>query len=218
LGVASADYVWSLHIRFAEIQTLFGPKARFASPAQACALQLTAEGQSDLIVVMGTGSGKSAIFMAPHIRLQYQKAVVVVVPLQALLADLERRLFNLQIPYITWNERTGTYRTSIILVSADVAAKSNQFLTYFLQGCHNAQIAALYFDEVHIPLMHDDYRPQLQHLSRLRPAGIPITLLTATLLPTLTRMYKIRHTHTNERCDTLCFGCLPAAGVLTALT
>jgi len=32
------------------------------------------------------------------------------------------------------------------------------------------------------------------------------------------RMYKMWTHSTNGKCDTMCFGCLPAAGVLTALT
>jgi len=31
-------------------------------------------------------------------------------------------------------------------------------------------------------------------------------------------MYKSQHTYTDGRCDTQCFGCLPAGGALTPLT
>ena len=81
------------------------------------------EFKRDVIVVLRTGIGKSAIALLPP---QVENTVtVIVVPLVVLLQDWKRRLDAMGIPYEEFDpsnpEASLTGGTSIVLVSADKA-------------------------------------------------------------------------------------------------
>jgi hypothetical protein len=81
--------------RYIELRALMGKDASFLSVEQACAVELAAQRQHDLLVVLGTSGGKSLVFMAAAVNkaeIQAGLATVVILPLVALLDDMANRL------------------------------------------------------------------------------------------------------------------------------
>jgi superfamily II DNA helicase RecQ len=78
--------------RFFELEKLFGTGAKFKSIEQACTLQLSSERKYDLVIVLGTGQGKSVIFMGAAVREgEKHLATIVIIPLIALSNDIKER-------------------------------------------------------------------------------------------------------------------------------
>ena len=175
--------------RYAELRVLMGDDASFKSLAQAAAIELSAQRERDLLVILGTGGGKTLIFMAAAVNAAEASAglaTVVVVPLIALLEDLQSRLKEKNIRTMRWmTPGTRHYQTRIILVSADLAGTSG-FLSYLLEGCKTRKIGRLVLDEVHYILLAAHFRPVLENIKRLRETLIPFVLLTATMPPSAT--------------------------------
>ncbi|KAF8816872.1 P-loop containing nucleoside triphosphate hydrolase protein [Phlegmacium glaucopus] len=95
--------------RYQELYRVVGSKASFLSKEQAAAVELTAQQQHDLFIVLGTGGGKSLVFMAAAANAQEMKQrliTVVVVPLKALLEDLCWRMDEKKIIYSKWTSRS----------------------------------------------------------------------------------------------------------------
>jgi superfamily II DNA helicase RecQ len=181
--------------RYHELERIMGKDARFNSHAQAVALQLAVERKSDMAVVMGTGSGKSLIFMGACINAEETGlATIVVVPLAALLDEMMQRLKDVGIKHMRWiNAATTHYNAQIILVSADIAGR-NDFTRYYLHGCTQKKIGRLVLDEAQTILTGTHYRPFLSVVKRLREGAVPWIVLSGTMPPSsIGRMLKLLH-------------------------
>ena len=78
--------------------------ARFSCAEQAHAMMDVLKRESDLLVVLPTGCGKSLLFMLPTL-VEIGMMTVVVVPLVALTGDMKRRCDQAK---IRWTEWKGT--------------------------------------------------------------------------------------------------------------
>ena len=174
--------------RWRELRELMGPHATFKSQHQACALELSAQRKSDLLVILPTGGGKSLLFMACAVNVaELNLATVVIVPLVALLEDLKTRLTAKGIRVADWandHPKVTDYSAHVIIVLADTAATS-EFLSYFLKGCQEGKIARAVIDEIHSILTAAHYRPVFNVIKRLREGRVPFIGLSATVPPTL---------------------------------
>ncbi|KAG2030303.1 P-loop containing nucleoside triphosphate hydrolase protein, partial [Suillus americanus] len=162
-----------------------GSRASFRSKEQAAAVELTAQRKHDLFLVLGTGGGKSLVFMAAAVNaqeIQQGLMTLVVVPLQALLQDMRRRLDEKNIKYSQWTAGTSGVRsdTRCILVTADAAANPS-FLTFLHRIFHDKRLARIVLDEVHLILTSEHYRPLLRYLDQLRQVAVQFLMLTATM-------------------------------------
>jgi hypothetical protein len=83
-----------------ELQRLLGEKAAFRS-VQKPALKAIMQGRSPIVVVMGTGAGKSVLFMLPAS--VSSRVTVVVVPLIALRFNMQERCEQLGIISAKWD-------------------------------------------------------------------------------------------------------------------
>lgn len=76
--------------------------ATFASTLQANAVAISMQRTHDILVVSGTGSGKSLTFLLPSYAERGKKTTVVVVPLVALTKDMETRCDKHGITFDIW--------------------------------------------------------------------------------------------------------------------
>jgi superfamily II DNA/RNA helicase len=173
--------------RYQELQALYGRNASFHSKAQAVAVELSAKRKKDLLVVLPTGGGKSLLFMAAALNQEEVKGrmiTVVVVPLNALLADLIQRLTEKKISHSVWlpdwSEPASSMRC--LLVTVDRCA-DQKFLDYLSLKAKRKELARIVVDEIHFVLTSQHYRPAFKFLKQLREISVPIVGLSATLPP-----------------------------------
>ncbi|KAG2063294.1 P-loop containing nucleoside triphosphate hydrolase protein, partial [Suillus decipiens] len=162
-----------------------GPQASFRSKEQAAAVELTAQRKDNLLLILGTGGGKSLVFMAAAVNAEEIKQglmTVVIFPLQALIRDMRRRLDEKNIKYCQWTTENSDVRpnTRCILVTADAAASSS-FLTFLHKMFCAKRLARIVLDEAHSILTSEHYRPIMGCLGQLRELAVQFLLLTATM-------------------------------------
>ena len=78
------------------------------------------QGESPVVVVMPTRSGKSVLFMLPAF-VQVGRVTVVVVPLKALRTDMVVRCREVNIRYAVWEHGHAVDGVSIVLVIPEKA-------------------------------------------------------------------------------------------------
>lgn len=151
------------------LRRVYGPTAQPQTPGQAQALELIhkATVQEPLIIVLGTGSGKSVLFLSIAALLVNQ-TVIVIVPFVALLQDILQRAQRHQITCEEWRHQQQWRRLpQLIVVSADQAI-SDSFL-HFAKGLElHQQLVHIFFDECHVAVTDTSYRQRLQELWQLR--------------------------------------------------
>ena len=158
-----------------------GEGSRFRGQQKA-ALEAVMRGEPRVLVVMGTGGGKSLVFMLPA-WCGSGGTTVVVVPLIALREDLKSRCGALGISCQEWDSRRPADGSRIVLVTPE-SALSPSFASFInrLQGVH--QLDRIVIDECHTVLnTQPGFRPKLQNLGQLNRAEVPLIMLTATLPP-----------------------------------
>lgn len=167
--------------RFTELREIMGPDAVFKSIHQACAVELSARREKDLLVILGTGGGKSLIFMLCAARAEeVDLTTIVIVPLIALLKDLVSRLRKSKIRVIEWSRTTTIYGGQVTILSTEAAA-SQDFLAYFLKGCQLKKIGRVVLDEIHTLLTDKHYRPLLKCINQLRQGEVQFIGTSATI-------------------------------------
>ncbi|KAF8808340.1 P-loop containing nucleoside triphosphate hydrolase protein [Phlegmacium glaucopus] len=172
--------------RYQELYRVVGPKASFLSKEQAAAVELTAQRQHDLFVVLGTGGGKSLVFMAAAANAQEIKQrliTVVVVPLKALLEDLCQRMDEKNIIYSKWTSSSPEVpgpNVRCVLVTVEGAATS-PFMTFLRITANQKRLSRVVLDEIHFVLTSQHYRPLMGCLSQLRQLAVQFVYLTATM-------------------------------------
>jgi superfamily II DNA helicase RecQ len=159
------------------LKQLYGANATLSSTAHVHAMHVVLDGTRDVLAVLPTGSGKSALVHVPAL-LQPDRVSVVVAPYRALLWQYEDELKAHRIFYSTWPESNlGT----VLLVSVQDLA--DPALAAHLATLHaRGSLARIVLDEVHVVLNDDDFRHSvIAPLARLRRVPVPLLLLTATL-------------------------------------
>lgn len=77
---------------------LHKPNAQWSNEGQKYAVMAGLQWVKDLVIVLPTGSGKSAI-VATIAKLEQRKVTAILCPLKSLLNDWKRRLTELQYPF-----------------------------------------------------------------------------------------------------------------------
>ncbi|KAI5987426.1 hypothetical protein EDC04DRAFT_2614810 [Pisolithus marmoratus] len=135
---------------------LRSPKATWRSKEQQACMVTVLEGQRDLIVVLGTGAGKSMLAIVPSIT-QPDRATILVLPLNSLLLDYQQCLEEWRVPHQIYVQgKPLNLSTNLILVTADRALTS-QWREALAVLNQQKKVARLIFDEAHIPLMTKGY-------------------------------------------------------------
>ena len=140
-------------------------------------------GYSPIVQVAGTGEGKSLSFMLPAF-CSREGVTIVVVPLVALRADMQRRLEEISIDAHMWQGRGGKRAASIVLVTPEsVVTKGFREFINRLRG--RQQLDRIVVDECHTVLdSTEEFRPRMRELGQvLGDIGVQMVFLTATLGP-----------------------------------
>jgi hypothetical protein len=186
--------------RWTELRAFFGANATFKSRHQAIALEFSARREKDLFVLLGTGGGKSQMFMSCAVNAdEAQLTTIVVVPFIALDKDLVIRLTAKKIRVAEWSQTVGYYSAQVTIVMSETAA-SDAFLAYFLKGCQDKKIARLVLDEIHTLLTDAHYRPLLRYMSELRQGGVQFIRLSANIK----KVFQIKGLYENNAKDQSC--------------
>ena len=163
------------------LQEVMGPEARFRG-IQEPAIKAIMTGESPVVAVMGTGGGKSLLFMLPAY-CSRSGVTVVVVPLIALRQDMKRRCEEMGIRCQEWESQRPGDGAQVVLVTPE-SAVSEGFSTFLTRMRAMQQLDRIVIDECHVVLNDKmDFRKQLQQLGQLCGAGVQMVLLTATLPP-----------------------------------
>ncbi|KFA70949.1 hypothetical protein S40288_10242 [Stachybotrys chartarum IBT 40288] len=164
-----------------ELQRLYGEHARFRGK-QRQAIETIMQNKSPVLVVMGTGQGKSMCFMLPAASCT-GGITVVVVPLVSLLGDMMDRCQQLGIACAEWRTDRAPGNVSIVFVTPE-SALTKRFLDYLEALRVTARLDRVVIDESQTVLEGTPaFRPRLRELGRLALVGVQMVYLTATLPP-----------------------------------
>ena len=120
-----------------QLEQLVGKGARFRG-VQEASIQAIVSGKGPIVTVMGTGGGKSLLFMLPAACSAQVRGVgvpgmtVVVIPMIALRQDLKRRCDEVGIKCAEWESRQPQSDVSIMLVTPE-SAVSKAFQTFLIR-------------------------------------------------------------------------------------
>ncbi|EYE89895.1 P-loop containing nucleoside triphosphate hydrolase protein, partial [Aspergillus ruber CBS 135680] len=188
-----------------QLQQLMGSESATFRGIQGAAMEAIQQGQSPIVAVMPTGSGKSMLFMLPA-WVAPRGTTIVVVPLIALRGDLQRRCARLGIVCVEWESRQPPDEASIVLVTPE-SAITEDFMTFWNRQRLQHRLDRIVIDECHVMLNRQkDFRPAMAQLGRLTVAQTQMVYLTATLPPTEERHLFDRMRSTPEAVQ-LCRAC-----------
>jgi RecQ family ATP-dependent DNA helicase len=165
-----------------ELKHMLGEQAKFRG-LQEPALEAIMRNESPILVVMGTGAGKSLLFQLPA-HSQKSGTTVVVVPLKSLEKSLHERCQKAGISCIRWDAQKSDRMAQIVLVQPEsaVGTKFAQYLNR-LEGL--GQLVRIVFDETHTVLdSRPDFRPKMREAgAAMVKRRVQMVYLTATLCP-----------------------------------
>lgn len=160
---------------------------------QAYALNAIHRCESPLIIVMATGTGKSALFMTPLFWLPPTSVVVVVVPFIALMEDLLEQCKLVGIVASKWSGYNCAKKvegSQLVLVAAE-NCYNEHFGSWAQEMVEQECLAAIFFDECHVCITQDSFRPSMAKIKQLiTTVPVPQYFLTATLPPSLLLTFK----------------------------
>jgi superfamily II DNA helicase RecQ len=166
----------------AELKSIIGEGATFRGK-QREALTAIMNNQSPVLVIMGTGAGKSLLFQLPA-HSQKSGTTVVVVPLKTLERSLHQRCCKAGISSIMWDKGQADRMAQVVFVQPEsaVGTQFNQYLNR-LEGL--GQLDRIVIDECHTVLQSSpDFRPKMREAGAiLGGRGKQMIFLTATLAP-----------------------------------
>jgi len=132
------------------------------SSGQHEAVKCAIKGNSDLLIALPTGSGKSIIPIVAA--MVTKKTFIVVVPLILLLEDWERRLRKARIQYTVFKATSPPfYNCPIMLTTTDIAI-GEEFSIAIGHSYTDRSLGTLVLDEVHEILASKTFRPYMQKI------------------------------------------------------
>jgi superfamily II DNA helicase RecQ len=163
-----------------ELKRLLSKEAMFRS-VQKPAMKAIMQGKSPVVVVMGTGAGKSVLFMLPAS--VSSGVTIVVVPLIALRFNMRERCEQLGIVSAEWNSQRPYEWAQIVFVTPE-AAVGEMFGDFINRQRAMGRLDRIVIDECYVVLDSvDSFRGRMLALRTLLRAETQIVYLTATLRP-----------------------------------
>jgi superfamily II DNA helicase RecQ len=164
-----------------ELCRLYGDDVRFRGK-QREAVNAIMMNKSPVVIIMGTGSGKSLCFMLPAASCP-GGLTVVIVPLVSLQGDLMDRCQKLKISCAEWKSDRVPGDVSIVFVTPE-SAMTKRFLDFLESRRVMAKVDRIVVDECHTIMEGSlTFRPKLRELGTLALVGLQMVYLTATLPP-----------------------------------
>jgi superfamily II DNA helicase RecQ len=165
-----------------ELRQIVGKQAQFRG-LQESALKAIMRNVSPILVIMGTGAGKSLLFQLPA-HSQKSGTTVVIMPLKSLEKSLHERYQRAGISCIRWDPQQSDRMAQIVLVQPEsaIGTKFAQYLNR-LEGL--GQLDRVVFDEYYTVLdSRPDFRPKMKEAGAvIVKQGVQMMYLTATLCP-----------------------------------
>ena len=162
------------------LRTLTGdPEARFRSSEQDDAAQYIVNTQTNLLVILPTGTGKSLLMFLASLA-DPTSTSLVVVPTVALRQDLVSRAVRHGISVATSLADFGTQ--SLLLLTPEAIAMQGAFAKLDA-ACHSQRIQRVFIDEIHMVCTDSSWRPTFLGLHVLGLLRIPMILLSGTCPP-----------------------------------
>ena len=170
------------------LERIVGAGAQFRG-IQEPVIKAIMRGESPIVSIMGTGAGKSLLFMLPAMCSAQDRGsstagmTIVVIPMISLRQDIQRRCQAVGLSCAEWDYRHPQSGVSIMLVTSE-SAVSQAFQGFILRMRASHCLERIVIDEYHTVLdSQEDFRPKLQRLSELWAAECQMVMLTATLPP-----------------------------------
>lgn len=165
-----------------EFQYYFGSEKQFRG-LQEDGLKLILKGTSPILIIMGTGRGKSLFFLLPTLISTSDSLSIIIVPLISLRHDLLRRCNELNIRIDIWNYKNTELFGQILLITPE-SVFTSRFSEFLGRQKIQNRLDRIYLDECHVILdARPDFRPKLLRIAELLTWEIQIVYLTATLPP-----------------------------------
>jgi superfamily II DNA or RNA helicase len=169
---------------------------QWKSAAQERAMTTVMSWTEQVVAVLGTGEGKSLLFMLPC-TLPDAGVTILVLPLVSLRGDLLRRVRELGIDHLVW--APGESRDAPLVFVSVEAASTAQFRTYTLKLAATQALGRIVFDEAHLTVTASDYRAAMVDLALIRNARTQFVYLTATLPPTIQATFEEQNNLVNPK-------------------
>jgi superfamily II DNA helicase RecQ len=166
-----------------QLRLMYGDGAEFRGLQEQALGSIVKAGRRRVLVVAGTGSGKSLLFMLPAAGSE-DGLTIVVVPTLSLQEDVKRRCEAAGIRCAAWSEGgTGRYSCQIMVVIAE-AAVTKAFARFIDVKRASRQLERIVIDECHTVLEStEEWRPEVRQLREMGGKGTQVVFLTATLPP-----------------------------------
>ena len=145
---------------------LRNPKAEWTCETQRQGVLTILELKQDVLAIMATGSGKTMLAIIPAL-LEPNYVTIIILPFRSLMADLKRRLDEMDVPYEVYVGKPLNGQANIVLVSADFS----QFDSWkeHINNLNNQKpVVRQVYDEVHEPLVAQNYREAMRNVYRMR--------------------------------------------------
>ena len=163
-----------------QLEALIGKGAQFRD-VQRVAIEAIMRQKSPVVVVMGTGAGKSMLFILPASC--STGVTVVVVPLISLRGDIKRRCEKAGIECVEWDSRKPHEWASVVLVTPE-SAVSESFGNFMNRQRAMGRLERIVIDECHVVLdSTSGWRTRILGLRDLVKAETQLVYLTATMRP-----------------------------------
>ncbi|KAI6108376.1 hypothetical protein F5141DRAFT_1216120 [Pisolithus sp. B1] len=166
-----------------KMQTLLrDDRTSWLSPQQKDAMMAILERKKDVIVMLPTGGGKSMLAIVPSL-LEGNTVTILILPLNSLIMDYERRLTAMRVPYQVYQgSRHLNLQDNLVIVSAD-KSQTAHWRSSLADLRRRKEIARIVVDEAHIPLIAKGYCKSLENFYQVCSEPVPLVLLSATLPP-----------------------------------
>jgi len=164
---------------------LFGPSGSLRG-RQKEGLLAVLEGLSPLFVILPTGAGKSLLFLIPAL-FDGAKSTVVIIPLVALAENLLDECKKCRIDASMWG-RGQPRRAKIIIMITEAVVSAD--CRGFIQDClMDGELERIVFDECHMIVTEESYRPLLGELWRLN-LQVQMVFMSATYPPSFAPIFQ----------------------------
>ena len=173
---------WSMAEARIALEQMYGPGAKYKTAKQEEAVRVVVSGLTPVIVVLGTGEGKSLLYMLPQ-RLPGAGTTVLIVPLVALKQDTVRRCELMGIECRVWSHEAGygySLGNALLIASLDQAVGVG-FQSHLHKLDAAGQLNSIVFDESHLILTASNYRERMERVKQLRNLSCQLVFLTGTL-------------------------------------
>ncbi len=196
-GVYRPRKRWSSAALLRGARQLYGDEAlQWKSAMQERAMVTVMSGSEQVVVVLGTGAGKSMLFMLPCV-LPDAGVTILILPLVSLRGDLLRRVRELAIDHCIWAPHE-TRTAPLVFVSAE-AAGTKAFRAYAHRLAARGDLGRIVLDEAHFTVTASEYRAAMVDLALIRGVRTQFVYLTATLPPALQAQFELQNNLVNPK-------------------